>query len=541
MTETYDFIIVGGGSAGSVLANRLSAVPKCTVLLIEGGRIDRSLWMKMPLAAGKMFYDPALNWPLATDPEPDADDRAIGLCAGKVLGGSSSINGMMYTRGHPRDYDQWAQMGCRGWSYEEVLPYFKKAERNWRGADDVHGGAGPLTTSKITRDGLFELLAGTARKLGHHVTDDFERDGPDGFGLTDTTTHGGRRGSTAQRYLRPALKRTNLTLVTEAQVRRVIVERGRAVGVEYVRSGAVLKVAARREVILSAGAYHSPQLLMLSGIGPADHLSDMGIACLHDLRGVGRNLQDHCGYSIVYRTREPMAFDGQLRLDRLVGSVMRWGVTGRGPVSQLPLAAIGFCRTRVGIERPDVELLFTPAALDAHIWFPGWRPANGQMLAVSVSLVRPETTGRVMLRSGDPSATPRIIANYLTEPADRLALLRAAHLVRSFMQTEPAASLVSEELSPGLAADDDVALAGYIRATLRTMMHACGTCAMGTEDDSVVNPQLRVHGVDALRVVDASVMPSVITGHTNAPTIMIAEKAADLILGHVEQNLEKAI
>lgn len=531
MEGTYDFIIVGAGSAGSVLANRLSADGSSTVLVIEAGGMDRSLLMQMPFAFGKMFYDPKFNWPLATEPEPHADNRAIPLAAGKVLGGSSSINGMMYTRGHPRDYDQWAQMGCKGWSHSDVLPYFLRAQRSWRGKSENHGDDGPLTTSAPVKDALFGTFMATARKLGYPVTDDFDRDGPDGFGLTDLTTHGGRRGSTARRYLRPALKRANLSLVCRAHTRRVLIEGNRAVGAEYEQGGRVHEVRARREVILSAGAYHSPKLLMLSGIGPSDHLREMGIPCIRDLPGVGCNLQDHYGYSLVYETREPMAVDRDTRLDRLTGSVLRWGLTGRGPVSVLPLSAIAFCRTREGIERADVELLFTPASIEAQVWYPGWRPANGKKLAVSVSLMRPRATGHVRLRSADPTATPRITVNYLADAEDRATLLRAAHLVRSFMATEPAASLVTEEIFPGSAVSDDESIAGFIRSTARSMLHACGTCAMGVGDDSVVDPELRVRGVEGLRVVDASIMPTIITGHTNAPTIMIAEKAADLILG----------
>jgi choline dehydrogenase len=530
MKDNFDYIIVGAGSAGSVLANRLSADGKHSVLIIEAGGKDRSLWMSMPLGAGRMFYDPTYNWPLETEPEAYCDNRVIGLCAGKVLGGSSSINGMMYTRGHPRDYDQWAQSGCAGWSYDDVLPYFRKAETNWRGSNDVHGDDGPLTTSRAPKDGLHDILAKTATNLGHVVTDDFSKDGPNGFGLTDITTHNGRRGSTSRRYLQPALQRKNLMLISNAETTRVLIEGQRATGIEFVRNGQKQRIRAHKEVILSAGAYHSPKLLMLSGIGPSDHLSDVGITCINDLPGVGANLQDHYGYSIVYKTHEPMDFDKELRLDRLARSAVRWGVAGDGPISALPLSGIAFCRTREGIERPDVELLFTPAALDAQVWFPGWRPPNGQMLAISVSLMRPESIGHVRLRSSDPFAAPRITVNYLAQPEDRATLLRAAHLVRSFMASQPVASVVANELYPGISPDDDEAVEGYIRSTVRSMMHGCGSCAMGTNKEAVVDPELRVRGIKGLRVVDASVMPAITTGHTNAPTIMIAEKAADLIL-----------
>ena len=531
LERIYDFIIIGAGSAGCVLANRLSADSCCSVLVIEAGGMDGQLMMSMPLACGKVFYDPALNWPIASDPEPRADNRIIKLAAGRVIGGGSSINGMIYTCGHPRDYDRWVQLGCTSWSYEDVLPYFRKAESNWRRESGTHGHSGPLTTSPPLKDRLFDVFAETGRKLGYGVTDDFERDGPEGFGLPDTTTHAGRRASTSQRYLRPALKRANLTLVCRAQTNRILLEDKHAVGVEYVKNGIVQQARARREVLLSAGAFNSPKLLMLSGIGPADHLHEMGIACAHDLPGVGRNLQDHYGFSVVYRTRGRMDFDGQMHLDRLTGSVLQWKLTGRGPISGLPLTAIAFLRTREEIPSPDIELLFTPASLDAQAWFPGWRPANGQKMAISVSLMRPASSGRVMLRAADPSAPPRIILNYLAEPEDRVTLLRAVHLIRTIMRTEPAASLVERELSPGVGACDDESVAAHIRATVRSMQHASCTCAMGNGQNSVLDPDLRVRGIAGLRVADASVMPVVIAGHTNAPTIMIAEKAADLILG----------
>lgn len=529
--DLYDFIIVGSGSAGSVLANRLSACGRFSVLVLEAGGMDRSLLMQMPLAAGKMFYEPRYNWPLMTEPEHHADGREVLLAAGKVLGGSSSINGMMYTRGHPADYDQWSQMGCPGWSYADVLPFFLKAESNWRGKSACHGDAGPLTVSASVKDGLFETIAATASNLGHRVTDDFERDGQEGFGLTDITTHHGRRGSTARRYLRPALNRKNLKLICNARTRRILTDGGRATGVEYLRDGRAYRVNASREVIVAAGAYHSPKLLMLSGIGPADHLRGMGIPLVRDLPGVGQNLQDHYGYSFVYRTHDLMSVDKDMRLDRLTRSVMRWFFAGSGPVAGLPLSAIGYLRTREGLERPNIELLFTPAALDAQIWFPGWRPANGKQLAVSVSLLRPQTKGQVRLRSADADDAPSIEHNYLADAEDRTALLRAADMVRSFMGSDPIAKTVSGEIYPGPAAKDDEDLAAFIRSTMRTMMHACGTCAMGSDDSSVVDTDLRVRHMQGLRIVDASVMPSIPTGHINAPTIMVAEKAASLILG----------
>ncbi|MGY3505070.1 GMC family oxidoreductase [Bradyrhizobium sp. USDA 4471] len=529
--DTFDFVIVGGGSAGCVLAARLSADPANRVLLLEAGGRDDSRLMQMPLACGSIFYDPAMNWSLASEPEVFADERIIHPAAGRVLGGGSSINGMIYTRGHRLDYDQWAQMGCRGWSFGDVLPSFKRAECNWRGASRIHGGSGPLTTSPLARDGMFAAITDTARRAGLRVTDDFERDDPDGFGLPDITTHGGRRASTARRYLHQVWSRKNLVVKTNVCVTRIVMERSVAVGVEYAEGGDTKRVEACREVVLSAGAYGSPKLLMLSGIGPADEIAAVGITPIIDLPFVGRNLQEHPGTTLTFGTKAPMQFDRELRLDRLISSVARWWLTGSGPVSTLPISAMAFVRTRPELERPDVELLFTPASLTARVWFPGWRKPNGATLAISAFLMRPASRGSVSLRSPDPHAPPRIHLNLLGEPEDKATLLAAMRMVREFMAREPVASLVERELSPGRELMSDEALLSHLRRTIRTMQHPTSTCAMGIGDDAVTDPELRVRGAERLRVVDASVMPQIVGGHTNAPTIMIAEKAADMILG----------
>ena len=338
--ETFDFVIVGGGSAGCVLAARLSADTGNRVLLLEAGGWDDNRLMTMPLACGSIFYDPAVNWSLASEPEVFANDRIIHPAAGRVLGGGSSINGMIYTRGHRLDYDQWAQMGCRGWSFDDVLPSFKRAECNWRGASKIHGGSGPLTTSPLARDAMFAAITDTARRAGLRVTDDFERDDPDGFGLPDITTHRGRRASTARRYVRHVRRRKNLVVKTGVCVTRIVMDRLVAVGVEYAEGVNINRVEARREVILSAGAYGSPKLLLLSGIGPADDLASVGITPVVDLPLVGKNLQEHPGTALTFGTKVPMQFDRELRLDRLISSVARWWLTGTGPVSTLPISAM---------------------------------------------------------------------------------------------------------------------------------------------------------------------------------------------------------
>jgi choline dehydrogenase len=531
MEQRYDYIVIGAGSAGCVVANRLSERPDLKVLVIEGGGADRHPLMAMPLACAQVFYDPKLNWGYSTEPEPHLDDRVLLRAAAKVLGGGSSINGMMYTRGHARDYDEWERMGCEGWSSADVQPYFRRAESNWRGASEVHGGDGPLSVSRHVTDPLFDRIAETARRLGHPVTDDFERDGAEGFGVPDFTTHNGRRGSTARRYLHPVRKRPNLTLLPGTQVTRILIDKGRAVGVEFLQAGQRLQVRAEAEVILSAGAYGSPKLLMLSGIGPADSLREAGIDPVHDLPGVGRNLQEHPGAGLTFRSRDALPIDGQVRLDRLALSVLRWRMTGSGTVSTLPFTAMAFCRTLPELDRPDVEFVFTPAALNARIWFPGWRSPNGKTIGVASWLMRPASRGWVKLRSADPLAPPRIQLNLLAEPEDRATLLRGLRMIREFMATEPAASLVESETVPGPQASSDEALAAHARSVMRTMQHPTSTCTMGTGSDAVVDPQLRVRGIAGLRVIDASIMPVIVGGHTNAPTIMIGEKGSDLVLG----------
>jgi choline dehydrogenase len=531
MMDEFDYIVIGAGSAGCVLANRLSADSGITVLVLEAGGEDRHPLMPMPLACRQMFYHSALNWGFETEREPSADGRVLVRGAGKVLGGSSSINGMMYTRGHPGDYDEWAALGCAGWSHSAVLPYFKRAESNWRGPSEVHGGDGPLTVTRHFPDSLYGRIAETARTLGYAVTDDLERDTPDGFGIPDFTTHKGRRGSTARRYLHPVRSRSNLTIQTDTLATRILLEGKRAVGVEYIRKGKMLRARAGREVILSAGAYNSPKLLMLSGIGPADELGSVGINLTHDLPGVGRNLQEHPGAAISFRAAEPIPFDNHIRLDRLILSVLRWQTTGGGVIAGLPFTSMAFCRTRLGLERPDVELHFSPAPMDARVWFPGWRSPIGRSIGISTFLMRPASRGWVRLRSTDPRDPPRIFLNLLGEKEDRDTLLRGLRLVRSFMATAPAASLVSHERVPGVETQSDEELAAHIRQVVRTMQHPVGTCAMGIGSDAVVDPQLRVRGLQGLRVIDASIMPVIVGGHTNAPTIMIAEKGADLALG----------
>ena len=530
--KQYDFIIVGAGSAGCVLANRLSADKDCKVLLLEaGGRDDRPL-MAMPLAWRDTFMDPVVSWGYESEPEPFADDRRIAAPRGKVLGGSSSVNGMMYSRGYPVDYDHWRQLGLAGWGYADVLPYFRRSENSWRGDNLYHGVGGPLTVSAHIPDKvIYPGLMKTAEALGYKSLDDFHAEDAEGFSAPEFTVHQGRRGSTAARFLKPAMGRPNLTVETGALTNRVLIEKGRAVGVEYQQGGQVLEAGANGEVILCGGAFNSPQILLLSGVGPADELRALGITPVHDLPGVGKNLQDHASVGAMYKASGPIAFDSQLRMDRLLLSVLQWRLFGTGVVGGLPVSAQGFYRTRPELEWPDVQFLVVPVSMMARPWFPGWRKGVGHILSAANVLLRPESRGQVTLRSADPRAKPKIQFNLLKEAGDRETFRRMIRFARRFFETEPAASLVGAAIAPGADVQTDAEVDAYVRRMVGTAMHPTSTCAMGTGAEAVLDEQCRVHGLLGLRVVDASSMPTIVGGNTNAPVIMIAEKAADMILG----------
>ena len=528
----FDFIIVGAGSAGCVLANRLSADPQNRVLLLEAGGPDNRPLMAMPLAWRDTFMDPQVSWGLMSEPEPYLDGRQIPAPRGKVLGGSSSVNGMMYSRGYPVDYDHWRQLGLSGWSYADVLPYFKKSEANWRGESLYHGGEGELTVSRHNADKVITpKLLQTAEALGFKRLEDFHAAEVEGFSTPEFTVHRGRRGSTAARFLRPALGRPNLTVEIRALSHRVLIEKGRAVGVEYEQAGEIRRATAAREVILCGGTFNSPQLLLLSGIGPADELTAVGVEPLHDLPGVGKNLQDHASLGAMWKARGEIGFDSKLRFDRLMLSVLQWRLFGTGEVAGLPVSAQGFYRTRPELEWPDVQFLVTPVSMAAQPWFPGWRKGVGHVFSAANVLLRPESRGEVTLRSADPRDKPKIQFNLLKETADRETFRRMVRFARAFFETEPAAGLVSGPISPAADVRTDEEIDAFVRKFVGTAMHPTSTCAMGNGVDAVLDEACRVRGLEALRVVDASVMPTLIGGNTNAPVIMIAEKAADMILG----------
>jgi choline dehydrogenase len=529
-----DYIIVGGGSAGCVLAARLSEDSAVRVLLLEAGDDERKYFrIRMPLAWRDAFRDPRLSWGYESEPEPHADGRRVPAPRGKVLGGSNSVNGLMYMRGCPADYDDWARLGLPGWDYAGVLPYFRRSESNWRGASRFHGGTGPLTTARYeTDDYIYPRVIDAAEALGYKHLEDFHAEDIEGFSVPDCNYHGGERASTVARYLRPAMSRPNLDVRINTLVHGLLLENGRCVGVRAERGGDLQDIRCRREVILSAGAFNSPQLLQLSGIGAPGDLEPHGIRVRHALPGVGANLQDHQSLSVDYAARGEFCFDSQLRLDRLALSVLQWKMFRNGILARSPISAQGLVRTAPHLDRPDLQMLVSPVSIFARPWFPGWRKGVGHILSNACVLLHPRSRGKVSLHSADPRARPKIQLNLLQAEADRVGLRNIVKFVRRFFATAPASELVSRELAPGPDVLDDAAIDAWLRANVRTAMHPTSTCAMGTGEMAVVDGQLRVHGLSGLRIADASIMPAIVGGNTNAPTIMIAEKAVDLIKGH---------
>jgi choline dehydrogenase len=529
----YDYIIVGGGSAGCVLAARLSEDAGARVLLLEAGPSERGrLKMRIPLAWRDTFMDPAVSWGFRSEPEAHADGRVVPAPRGRVLGGCASVNGMMYSRGCRADYDAWARAGIAGWGYDDVLPYFRRSESNWRGESRWHGGSGPLTVARHEPDGfLYPRLIETAGKLGCRHLDDFH--GPDfeGFSAPDFNVHRGERASTAVRFLRPVMRRPNLEVITDALVHRLSFNGRRASGVDYEAGGQRRQAQAARAVVLSAGAFNSPQLLMLSGIGPAAELARHGIPVLQDLPGVGRNLQEHQSLAMIYEASGPFTFDRELRLDRLALAALRWQLFGSGPLADLPVSAQGFVRTDPELASPDLQMLVSPVSMLARSWFPLWRAGAGHVFSVACVLLKPESRGEVALKSADPHDAPLIRLNLLQAEADRIAFRRMVRFVRKFFATEPAASLVRAERQPGPAVVTDDEIDAQLRKSVGTAMHPTSSCAIGVDERAVVDPGLRVRGVEGLYVADASVLPTIVSGNTNAPAIMVAEKAADLIRG----------
>ena len=527
-TETFDFIIVGAGSAGCVLANRLSASGRHSVLLIEAGGPDRSPWIHIPLGYGKHFNDPAVNWMYSSAPNPAAGGRKIAQPRGKVLGGSSSINGLVYIRGQREDYDHWRQLGNAGWAYEDILPYFRKAEEQQRGGNEFHGADGPLSVSDA-RDThpLSEDFIAAAVAQGHQRNDDFNGAGQEGFGHYQWTTRNGRRCSAAVAYLHPARGRDNLKVVANAHARRLVFEGRRATGVAYDVKGRERVAHADGEVLVASGAFNSPQLLQLSGLGPGDLLRRHGIEVIADMPAVGDNLQDHVNAPLIYELRGAIsANDVYNRLDKRIAAGLRYAF-GRKGLLHMGVAYVGgFIRANPRSASPDIQtllLLFSTTAI-------GGAPHDYPGCTVVATLLRPESRGTVQIRSADPYAPPAIQPNYLAADADRETLIAGMKAVRKVATDPHFARHTVAERFPGPEVQSDDELLDYLRVMMRTSYHPVGTCRMGADEASVVDERLRVRGFEGLRVIDASIMPTLVSGNTNAPTIMIAEKGADMVL-----------
>jgi choline dehydrogenase len=539
--QRYDYVIIGAGSAGCVLAARLTEDPQVRVLLLEAGPHDRHWRIAMPAAVGSLLSSDRFNWNYVSDPEPYLDGRRLVHPRGRVLGGSSSINGMVYIRGHARDYDGWEQAGLTGWSYAEVLPYFKRAERHAQGADAYHGASGPLAVSApdLTRTPLAAAFVQSALEAGYALSADVNGERQEGFGRVDrTTTQNGRRSSVARAYLGAAAGRANLTVLTGALAHRIVVDGRRAVGVEFSQGSKLSRAHADAEVIVSAGAINSPQLLQLSGIGDAGQLPSAGIEPLWDLPAVGAHLNDHPDIVIQHRCTLPVSLYSANRGVGKIAAGLRWFLGLPGLAGSNQFEAGGFIRSRPGVEYPDLQLTFMPLAIK-----PGTVEDVGMhSFQVHIDLMRPKSSGCVHIRSTDPRAAPSIRFNYLSDPQDREDLRTSVRLTREILAQPALARYRGEELNPGEAVLSDAQIDAWVRRSVVTCYHPVGTCRMGLDPAaSVVDPQCRVHGIDGLRVVDASVMPSIVSGNTNAPTIMIAEKLSDLITGRAPPPPEPAM
>ena len=529
-TTEFDFVIAGAGSAGCVLANRLSADSANKVLLLEAGPKDNSVLVRMPAGVGSLLTKPnKYNWGFETEGVAALNNRKDYWPRGKGLGGSSSINGMVYIRGHARDYDHWRQLGMEGWSFADVLPYFKRSETNETGADDFHGGDGPLHVSNALKSSpIFQVLIDAGKQAGYKVTPDFNGEQQEGFGFFQLTIKNGRRWNTSTAYLQPALTRQNLKVEVEALITRVIIEDGRAVGIEYRQNGQLHQVRARREVILSCGAIGTPQVLMLSGIGDAEYLRRFDIPVVADLPGVGQNLQDHLDVNIQYTCTQPVTLYAQVSSPLKMARIgAQYVFLGSGPGRSQGLEAGAFIKSRPELDAPDLQLHLINAPFSDH----GRKQLKMHAFGLHMCALRPESRGHIGLKSAAPEDRPLIQPNSLAAENDLRTLCDAVKIARKIMAQPAFDPYRGEELNPGAAATTDADIDSFIRRTAITIYHPVGTAKMGNDRLAVVDSQLRVRGVKSLRVVDASIMPTLVGGNTNAPAIMIGEKAADMILG----------
>ena len=526
--QPFDFIIVGAGSAGCVLANRLSGKPRSRVLLLEAGGSDRNPWIHIPVGYFKTMHNPATDWCYKTEPDEGIAGRSLQWPRGKVLGGSSALNGLLYVRGQAEDYDRWQALGNKGWSYKDVLPYFRRSEDQERGADVYHGIGGPLKVSDLRlRRPIAQYFIDAAQQVGIPLNEDYNGAGQEGVAYFQQTAYKGLRWSTAKGFLRPARKRPNLTVVTRAQATRILLENKRAVGVEYLESGVthVARARARGEVILAAGAINSPQLLQVSGIGPGDVLSRAGVAVAHELPGVGRNLQDHLQVRLVFKTNQRTLNDEVNSLAKRFWVGLKYLLTRTGPLTLAASQVAVFTRSNPSVDRPDIQFHMQPLSADK----PGDGAHKFSAFTSSVCQLRPHSRGSIAIRSADPLEYPAIHPNYLSDERDCRVAVDAIKAARRIAAADALAPHIVGEHVPGDAYRTDEQLLEAARRYSQTIYHPVGTCKMGRDDMAVVDDRLRVRGLEALRVVDASIMPEIVSGNTNAPTIMIAEKAADMI------------
>jgi choline dehydrogenase len=529
--EAYDYVIVGAGSAGCVLANRLSADPQVRVLLLEAGGSDRRLWVRVPLGVGRILDDDRYVWRVDTEVESELHGNRVYWPSGRILGGSSSVNGMLFVRGHPQRYDEWAAAGCPGWTFRDVLPYFMKLEDCRFGDPSYRGRGGPIGVTKLDPDAISAAFIASCQAAGIPGTEDYNDAKAEGTSMLQLSTRNGLRSSASRAYLHPIERRPNLRVLTDALATQVTFDGTQATGVSFRQGGAEHHARAHREVLLCAGAIRSPQLLELSGVGNAELLRELGVRVVRDVPAVGENLQDHLMPRIAFQCRLPITLnDMLLHRWKLARALLRYAIFRDGIFATPSLTAVAFARTRTDLPYPDVRFqtgLISGTSRYSRNPATGLDPHSGFHLGGY--FIYPESRGRLHARSRDPAVSPRIEARYLTAPADRRAIVDLLKLMRRVATTEPLRSLVVRELRPGPEVASDDELLDYARRTGQTCWHPTGTCRMGSDSDAVVDPQLRVRGVHGLRVVDASVVPFMVASNTNVPVLMLAEKAADLI------------
>ena len=536
--KEYDYIVVGAGSAGCVIANRLSANPDNRVLLLEAGGRDTNYLFRLPMLMGKLMHSGIYNWNYYTEPEPHLAGREVYWPRGKVLGGSSTINGMIYVRGNPADYDGWARLGLPGWSYADVLPCFKRSEGHTDRDDPYHGRTGELTVRRSrASNAMYDAFIEAGQQAGYSYTDDFNGERQEGFGRYDFTIRRGKRCSAATAFLKPAAKRKNLKVIANALTRRVVFSGTRADGVEYQAGGKLAFAGAEKEVILSAGVVNSPQLLMLSGIGDSEELGRHGIPVVHHLPGVGKNVQDHVDCCLVYELNQPVSLRNDLRIDKVTLGVAQATLFGAGFITTFPYEAGSFMKSSASLDVPDIQTHFMPATEDTanlHWSLPFFGKKDAARyhgLTIRIGPLNPKSRGRIALRSNQAADAPLIHANYLDDKRDIQTAVAGVQLLREVMDCKAFNGVLGRELAPGLQYKTDEQLAGWLVDAAMTTLHPVGSCKMGIHEEAVVDGDLRVRGVEGLRVADASIMPTITHGNTNAPAIMIGEKASELISG----------